>query len=225
MLPSQRSTHSPNLIAIILAAGKGVRFGMPKLNALFRGKSFLQCIVDTLAAADCQDVFIAKELETPDMLSTLRYAIRQINARQIGVPSSVSTVSLASIASCDKGTMPIPTSSDETCEAKLFPQADGYLIFPVDHPAVLAETVILLCDAFEENPKAVIRPLYQNKSGHPIIIPCTLDIFGESGDGGLGQIIRNSNVPKISVPVSDAAVIQNINIPSDVFSIPSPTDD
>lgn len=74
----QNSTPWPNLIAIVLAAGKGRRFGLPKADALYRGKSFLDNILDTLKASGIEDVFIAQDPSTPDMLASLRLAVSEL---------------------------------------------------------------------------------------------------------------------------------------------------
>ncbi len=77
--PLKLSTPCPKLIAIILAAGKGNRFGMPKIDALFRGKTFLDSILSTLKAAGLEDVYIARDLPTADMLSSLIHAVKSLD--------------------------------------------------------------------------------------------------------------------------------------------------
>ncbi len=162
--------------AIILAAGKGIRFGMPKVDAFYRGNSFLDCILNTLENAGIRDVFVARDLDTPDMLSSLRHAINELNA------------------SCP----------------------DAYLVFPVDHPAVQTATVQSLLDAFIRTPDAIIRPVYQGKAGHPIIIPKALNVFQEGIEGGLAQIIKTSHLPVVDITTNDMAILRNINLPEDL---------
>jgi CTP:molybdopterin cytidylyltransferase MocA len=72
------STPCNSIIAIILASGKGTRFGMPKAEAGFDGKSFAKRIQDTLKEAEITRVYIANKYESPDMLATLRLAVADI---------------------------------------------------------------------------------------------------------------------------------------------------
>ncbi|MDZ4122528.1 MAG: NTP transferase domain-containing protein [Candidatus Cloacimonadaceae bacterium] len=182
MLPSPPSMPCPDLCAIILAAGKGKRFGQPKIAALFRGKSFLEHILQSLALAGIDSYHIAKDLPTPDMLSSLRVAVQHVSAMN----------------------------------------ANGYLVFPVDHPLVHYSTLISLKTAFTQHPDAIIRPSFEGKHGHPIIIPAILDIFGYEPQGGLAEIIRQSSLPMLSIEVTDEYILRNINTLEDLteHSIP-----
>ncbi|MDD4308790.1 MAG: NTP transferase domain-containing protein [Candidatus Cloacimonetes bacterium] len=67
------------LIAIILASGKGTRFGMPKVEANWQGSSFPEIIQATLQTAGVETIRLAKGYNTLDMLSTLRQAITELN--------------------------------------------------------------------------------------------------------------------------------------------------
>ncbi len=72
------------VIAIILASGKGTRFGMPKAEAGFGGKSFVQHIEDSLQAAELSRIVLADSYHSPDMLATLRLAVSDIMLKQSG---------------------------------------------------------------------------------------------------------------------------------------------
>ncbi len=61
------------LMAIILASGKGKRFGMPKAEAMLEGQSFLQKICNSLDQAGLA-YLVARYPDTEDMLATLRRA-------------------------------------------------------------------------------------------------------------------------------------------------------
>lgn len=61
-----------DLAAIILASGRGTRYGAPKAEASLENGTFLDRILATLQAAGILSTLAALGLETPDMLSTLR---------------------------------------------------------------------------------------------------------------------------------------------------------
>ncbi len=70
------------IIAIILASGKGTRFGMPKAEAGFDGKSFVEHIKTTLSEAGISRIVVADSYHSPDMLATLRLSVADIMLRE-----------------------------------------------------------------------------------------------------------------------------------------------
>jgi len=146
--------------AIILASGKGSRFGMPKSEASFEGLLFSQKISQSLMEAGIKDIILADDLETESMLDTLRESIRTLPEKP-----------------------------------------DCYLIFPVDHPFVLPETITALLQVAIANPDCVIKPEYRGLRGHPILIPAELDLSAPEHDN-LRDIIRYSGLGTIIVPES-----------------------
>ena len=68
--------------AIILASGKGNRFGLPKAEVKIQGQSFLEKIRETLSQAAVDDIFEAKYENTKDMLATIRLAVKELKNKQ-----------------------------------------------------------------------------------------------------------------------------------------------
>lgn len=165
----------PDLCAIILASGKGSRFGMPKAEALLdTGETFLSHIRSVITQSGITEIKEIIGRETPDMLSSLRLGVSEA------------------------------------------PSVKGYLVFPVDFPFVLPETINMLTAAYLACPDCVIRPEYQGRSGHPIIIPGTTNLFSDATEGGLAGIIRRQGLRIVDVPVSDPGVLRNVNYPSEL---------
>ncbi len=92
----------------------------------------------------------------------------------------------------------------------------GYLVWPVDHPFLRLETIVVLCQAFVSNPDAVIRPVYEGSPGHPVLIPAWIDLNADDRGCGLAGIIRSQACTFIDLPVDDDAVLRNVNLPSDL---------
>lgn len=181
-----------DLVAIILAAGKGERIGQPKWQLTYQGKTFLDIIVAKLHAAalfDCACVVrsesipensLCQNIINPDpdngMISSIFYGVQN-----------------AALAA-------------------------GYLIFPVDHPHIQATTLLALREAFATHPEMVIQPCFQGEVGHPIIIPQSIATLIPQLDyaGGLKQLLIDNQVVTKYVPVDDHGVLTNINLPSDL---------
>jgi len=166
---------SADIIAIIPASGKGARFGMPKVNASFRGRSFCDHIISCLSDAGINDYRVANYPEATDMLHSIQIAIKEL---------------------CP----PLP---------------NAFLIYPVDHPLVLASTITKLYSAHRRYPSAIIKPLFKNRSGHPIIVPGDMD-FDASVEGGLRALIRACGKMIVYVETDDMGILQNINSPKDL---------
>jgi CTP:molybdopterin cytidylyltransferase MocA len=70
------------LTAIIPAAGKGSRFGMPKVDALYNGIAFSQMIINTLSEAGIENYVLVRDVETPDMLASVRWGMQKALSEQ-----------------------------------------------------------------------------------------------------------------------------------------------
>lgn len=67
---------SCEISAIIPASGKGGRFGRSKAGAVYKGKTFAEHIISTLRGAGINDIIVADGYDTPDMLGTIRRALK-----------------------------------------------------------------------------------------------------------------------------------------------------
>lgn len=166
-----------DILALIPASGKGKRFGQPKHKALLNGKTFTDCIINTLKEAEINNIYLAKDFNTKDMLSTLRCALKQLNLHRFS----------------------------------------GFLIFPIDHPFVQPSTINTLCSTFLQFPEMVIRPSCNGKTGHPVLIPSSLDLFIDDNEEGLASIIRTQAKGIIDLPVEDKGILLNINRPENLL--------
>lgn len=67
-----------NICAIILASGKGIRFGRPKAEALLEtGESFLERAESLLQGCGLAGIRSVAGRDTPDMLSSLRLGVSE----------------------------------------------------------------------------------------------------------------------------------------------------
>jgi len=185
------------ITALILAAGYGTRIGKPKLMLEKNGDSFLSVILKNLQNYSVDKIFCITNKDNTEWVNTNFPDLQTIiNANpENGMLSSV------------------------YCGVN-FNQShsDGYLIIPVDYPFVKKETYALLINSFLENPESIIKPYFQNRHGHPIIIPESLiKNIPESGIKiGLKEIIKKSGIKQIIVEADDDGILKNINYPGDL---------
>ena len=167
-----------DIIALIPAAGKGSRYGMPKVDAVYNGITFSERIQAVLKESGITIIYLLRDLDTPDMLATIRYGIKKALSEEHN--------------------------------------PDGWIIWPVDHPNIQKDTILTLIDTFSRNRNCIIIPRYDNKNGHPVVIPMSLAIPDETPPAGLKEVIMLSHIPVLHVDVNDPGILVNINTPEDV---------
>jgi molybdenum cofactor cytidylyltransferase len=194
------------LTAIILAAGKGTRIGAPKWQLLYQGKTFLDNIIAKLLANNIIDIAcVVNSASIPEAKYSANVRIVINTQSELGMFSSI------------------------ICGVKAFPDSDGYLIFPVDHPGVTSATIAQLHEAFTLHHDKVILPIYQGKAGHPIImgssldngqrVGCPLSRLDPLASGNLKQFLLEQHAEFYRLPVDDAGILLNINTPKDLQDI------
>lgn len=156
-----------NLVAIVLAAGKGTRFGGDKLSAEFGSEPLLAHTIRAARAAPvgrvivvCPPAFDIGEWPGAPPVAALRIASPELSA------------------SLKAG---IAAASD----------AEGAFVFLGDMPLIPHPLAAQLAAALGENFAAV--PRWQGKQGHPVLLSARAfaQIADLSGDEGAGRLLKS----------------------------------
>ena len=183
----------PDISAIILAAGKGKRFGEPKAFAKIDNMSFLDLSISKLCSLNIAEILVVVK----EKINLNFNNIKQVINIRHNAPM---------LSSIYEG---IKNSDMKT---------SGYMIYPVDYPYIGKDTLERLINAYSRNTDKVIMPIYQGMSGHPVIIPASLadKINDVELEGGLGALIKNSHIEVEYIEVPDEGILKNINYKSDL---------
>lgn len=184
------------IAALIPAAGSGTRIGIPKVKLKSGSESFLSLIVKKIRHALIEDIVCVVNQETYE------WAQQTVNdITYITNPNPEDGM----ISSIYYGIQ----------ELKNY---NSILIHPVDHPYIYTHTIMRMVMKARRNPDSVIKPFYNNKHGHPIIIPNKLIecINNDFAKGGLNEIIKSSGISQIYIPVSDPNILRNVNSTEDL---------
>lgn len=185
-----------NVSAIIPAAGSGKRIGTPKYKLKIGEEYFVNLIVSKLRLAGLENIACVIRKEDIEWFKENALPVNCIinDKPESGMIHSV------------------------MLGINQLKESDGVLIFPVDHPLVQTETVKILINTFEENNTSIIKPLINDLSGHPIIIPNKLfdAILQNNTDNNLNNIILDSNLTVKKVELEDSGITKNINRISDL---------
>ena len=187
--------------ALVLAAGKGTRVGTAKLRLAVGGETFLRRSVRTLRGAGVDDIVCIVSQEEA------AWAVEEIPDVEVLANHAVTGDMLSSVR--------LGIGALASCR--------GVLILPVDHPCVAERTVLALLEAGCGEEESVIKPVYHDQAGHPVLLPRALFrwVLAAEEGGTLRTIIAASGVSVLHLAVDDPGVLTNINTRDDLSSLSS----
>ena len=185
------------LAAAILAAGESRRMGTPKALIPYRGRTFVEHLLEVTRhprVSVARIVLGAGASEMREKLSGQEAAIVVNPNWYSGQLSSIH----AEIRSLPEGT------------------TEGLILCPVDHPVVSAKLVSELIDAFDASRKLIILPTFQGRRGHPVIFHATLyeELLSARPEIGARQVVWAHADDVAEVPTDEEGVTLNLNDPA-----------
>lgn len=191
--------RSDGIGGLILAAGKGRRMGGAKLRLRIGPETYLHRCVRILCDAGISDLVCVVSPEDA-FWAGQEAAPGRVVENSSGSPSMISSVRIGIVALGSR---------------------DGVVIMPVDHPEVRTATARQLLTAAIGAPDSVIKPVYNNRSGHPVVVPRVLfpALLTSRQSDSLRGIIAASGVAVLRIEVGDPGVLTNVNTPEDLQSV------
>lgn len=182
------------IAGLILAAGESSRMGQDKALLTYRGRTFLETVVQTLREADVSRVAIvlghhaeqiqgAVTLEGAEIVINRDYARGQTSSLQAG---------LRALESAD---------------------LEAVVLCLVDHPLISADTVRALVASFRRSGAPVVIPTFQNQRGHPVLIGRALfsELLSLDPGEGANTVIRKYREATQFVEVDDQGVLLDVD--------------
>ena len=178
---------------IVLGAGAGTRFGVPKANAEARpGVTFLEAIVELAAHAEAEPIVAVVQRGMTAPAPARAVPSHDPRAEQI----SSLRLGLAQLANSA-----VPAT----------------LVWPVDHPFVALESVLALMDAHRRTGAPIVLPVYDGRRGHPALFAReTWRELMTVADGGARTVVHAYGTRVHEVPVSDRGVLRDIDTRADL---------
>jgi len=174
--------------AIILAAGKSLRMGFPKLLLSIKGKSLLQHVIDNALESKADDVIVVLGAEA----AKLKREIKPGKARIIVN------------ASYEEG----QSTSLRAGLQSINPESRAVIILLGDQPFINKATINALVDKYQESGSPVVAPVYNGKRGNPVLFDRSLipELLSASGDQG-GRKIVEKYTDRVAVIEIDSAIV------------------
>jgi len=184
---------------IVLAAGRSTRMGSSKALLEIEGRTFLERAIDILAGGGCEPVVVV----LPDGVSAGR-------AGELARAGGAETVEnpLAEAEQIDSLRVGL---------AALPEDVDGAVVLPVDHPLAGAETVRALVGAFAASGAPIVRPVYRDRPGHPVLFARAIwgELADPSLDRGARDVVHRHAGEIRDVPLDDRGIGVDVDTPDD----------
>lgn len=186
------------LDAIVLAAGRGARFGGGKLLAPLHGRPLIAGALRTVLAAPVREILVAVGED-----AALREAIQAQSPRLVLVP----------VADAAEGM----GASLRTAAGQVPDDAAGVLVFLGDMPAIDPATAARLVQALDR-PDRIAAPAFEGRRGHPVLFGASWlpALRRLSGDAGARAILQQAGQRLALVPVGDPGVLWDVDRPEDL---------
>jgi len=176
---------------IILAAGVSSRMGSPKALLEFRGETFLDRLIGSLAAY-CSPVIVVLGYQPEVIRAGVRSAGRALFVLN-------PEYQLGQFSSLQCGLRAVPKT------------AAGAVFTPVDHPNIEAPTVARLM----ESPARIAIPQYLGRHGHPVRVSRSIiSEFLELCPQARARDVMRAHAGEIDyVDVADTGILDDIDDP------------
>jgi molybdenum cofactor cytidylyltransferase len=182
------------IAGLILAAGESSRMGADKATLTYRGRTFLEAIVQTLGEADIERIVVvlghhAEEIqrhvkiESAQVVINPDYKSGQTSSLQVGLRSLIAD------------------------------DPEAILLCLVDHPAASAETVRRLVAAFRQSSAVVVIPTYKGRRGHPVLIGRQVfeELLELASNAGADSVVRKYRPATQFVEVEDEGIVMDVD--------------
>jgi molybdenum cofactor cytidylyltransferase len=184
------------IAATVLAAGASKRMGSPKALLEYRGRTFLQSILDATAVLGLQRcVALGHDADKVLALHDLRGVTTVTNQEMFAGPIGSIRASIRVIAN-----HPV----------------DALLVWPIDFPHVAVETAQALIDRFRNNDTpAIVLPEFEGQGGHPVLFGRSVfdELLSAPATVGAKAVVQAVKERVARIPVADSAVVDCLNTP------------
>lgn len=190
---------SERWVGVILAAGRGRRFGGSKQLAIWPGTGTpLVCAAFDAIAPLCARMVVVLGHDAGAVGAVLRARVFE-----------------SVVADPDA---PMFESVRAGLGAAAGPGVTGVVLQPADHPGVRPDTLRRLAIEAAARTHCAVMPEFEGRGGHPALIPVSLvpEILAYDGAGGLREYWNGNPGRVFRVQVEDPTVIRDVDEPGDV---------
>jgi molybdenum cofactor cytidylyltransferase len=184
------------LAAVILAAGASARMGSPKALLPYRGRTFLEHLLE-----------VAQHPRIGLTRVVLGAGINHVRDKIKLDPASIvfnADWRQGQLSSIQAALRSLPREETE-----------GMILFLIDHPLITAPLVRTLIEQFDESGKPIVIPAFHGRRGHPVIFRSSLygELLAASAEVGARAVVWAHAAEIHEVPTEEEGVVLNLNDP------------
>lgn len=186
---------------IVLAAGKSIRMGQPKMVLPWGETTVLGRVVEVFAKAGIQNLFIVTGGDRDMVENEISRLKNKYPVTSVYNPDHEKGGMLSSILT---GVSAIPNDTE------------AVLIGLGDQPQVEIATLRKILSRFEQTRQGIIVASYNHRRGHPILLDSAMveDLKMINREATLREFL-NSHQEEISYISADISVLQDLDTPQD----------
>jgi molybdenum cofactor cytidylyltransferase len=186
--------------AIVPAAGRSERMGVPKLLLPWGGSTVIESVLAAWTASHVSRTVVVVRADDMALLERVRRF--DVDVVQPGDPprDMKASVQLALVHLAERY-----APSD----------ADAWLVAPADLPRLLTAVIDRLLDAHRPDAPAVIVPTHRAERGHPTLLPWSLarEVHNLGDSEGINVLVDRVGIRELA---SDhAGILDDLNLPWD----------
>ena len=199
-------SHHERIVGILLAAGRGERFGGDKLLAKARaGVSADGARVhgDSIGVAACRNLVAA----LPDVIAVVRP-----HDTVLAEALAATGARVVRCANADDG-----MGASLACGVRATPEAAGWIVALGDMPWIAASTIEAVARAIAGG-AVVAAPFYRGQRSHPVGFgaACYAELAALGGDDGARSVVAKHRDALVRIDVDDEGSLRDVDRPSDL---------
>lgn len=194
------------LAAVILSAGESSRMGSPKALVPFRGKTFLQHLLEAIRKS---------QGEKGDRKIGLTRVVLGAQAEKISATLGLDPNDIVINKDWKSGQLSSIQAAIRSLPRGAKEETDGMMLFLVDHPLITSQLVETMAKAFYESKKPIVLPTFHGKRGHPVIFARRLyeELLDADPQRGARTVVWAHAAEVLEVPTNEEGVVLNLNDP------------
>jgi len=196
---------APRVAGILLAAGRGERFGGDKLLA----KAAARNPALTDLAGECIGVAACRHL-----LAVLPQVVAVVRADDAALAAALGAAG-ARIVRCANAAEGMGASL--ACGVRAAPGAAGWVVALADMPWILPSTTARVAAAIADG-ALVAAPFHDGRRGHPVgfSAACYAMLAALTGDEGAKAVVSAHADSLARIDVEDAGILRDVDTPADL---------
>lgn len=194
--------NDPLFGAIVLAAGKSVRMGKPKMGLSWGNTTVIGQVVATLISSGLGEVIVVTGGGREDVERALSCLPQDWPVRAVFNPDFAVGEMLSSL---------------QVGVAALGKACEAALIVLGDQPQIEADVVGTIIDTYHQSGASLVIPSYAMRRGHPMLIarPLWAGLLALRPPQTLRELVQANQAQIVYVNVDTPSILQDLDTPED----------